>query len=129
MRRRSPQWLSPLPLQDPTWQRLLPHGHRRDLSPREGVRGEGFGVACPQPGPAVLAASLGAHPAFRWPLRDGTQTDYRIEFAAEEPGPRDEFERSLRVLVADGRLTAALARELLAAHRAVEQAESEEKHG
>jgi hypothetical protein len=49
--------------------------------------------------------------------------------AAEEPGPRDEFERRLRVLVADGRLTAALARELLAAHRAAEKGESEGKHG
>jgi len=38
--------------------------------------------------------------------------------AAEEPGARDELERRLRVLVADGKVTAALARELLAAHRA-----------
>ncbi len=38
--------------------------------------------------------------------------------AAEEPGARDEFERRLRVLVADGKVTAALARDLLAAHRA-----------
>lgn len=38
--------------------------------------------------------------------------------AAEEPGPRDEFERRLRVLVAEGTLSAGLARELLASHRA-----------
>jgi hypothetical protein len=38
--------------------------------------------------------------------------------AAEEPRTRDPFERRLRVLVADAQITAALARELLAAHRA-----------
>ena len=39
------------------------------------------------PGPEVLPASLGAHPAFRWPLGGGMQTDYRIEFAADEDAP------------------------------------------
>ena len=39
------------------------------------------------PGEAVLPASLGAHPAFRWPLGGGTQTDYRIEFEAAEDAP------------------------------------------
>jgi hypothetical protein len=38
--------------------------------------------------------------------------------AAEDPGVTDPFERRLRALVADGKLTAALARELLEAHRA-----------
>lgn len=38
--------------------------------------------------------------------------------AAEEEGARDDFERRLRVLVADGKVTAALARDLLRAHRA-----------
>jgi len=38
--------------------------------------------------------------------------------AAEEPRTRDPFERRLRILVADAQVTAALARELLAAHRA-----------
>jgi hypothetical protein len=38
--------------------------------------------------------------------------------AAEEPRTRDPFERRLRVLVADAQITAAFARELLAAHRA-----------
>lgn len=37
--------------------------------------------------------------------------------AAEDPTVRDPFERALRVLVADGKLAPALARELLAAHR------------
>jgi hypothetical protein len=44
--------------------------------------------------------------------------------AAEEPTIRDPFERRLRVLVADGRLPASLARELLEAHR-----EATEKEG
>lgn len=39
------------------------------------------------PGPGVLPASLGAHPAFRWPLAEGGQTDYRIEFAEAEDAP------------------------------------------
>ncbi len=39
------------------------------------------------PGPEVLPASLGAHPAFRWPLANGAQTECRIEFSDEEPGP------------------------------------------
>lgn len=43
--------------------------------------------ALTNPGTVMLPASLGAHPAFRWPLRDGVQTDYRLEFAADEPGP------------------------------------------
>jgi hypothetical protein len=37
---------------------------------------------------------------------------------AEEPVSTDPFERHLRILVADGRLSAALARELWEAHRA-----------
>ena len=36
--------------------------------------------------------------------------------AAEDPQPADPFERKLRVLVADGKLSAALAKELIAAH-------------
>ena len=38
--------------------------------------------------------------------------------AAEEPPAGDALEQKVRVLVADGRVPAALARELLAAHRA-----------
>jgi galactose mutarotase-like enzyme len=39
-------------------------------------------------GSAVLPASLGAHPAFRWPLAPGAAPDaHRVEFAAEEPAP------------------------------------------
>jgi hypothetical protein len=37
--------------------------------------------------------------------------------AAEDPHPDDPFERKLRILVADGKVPSALARELLEAHR------------
>lgn len=36
--------------------------------------------------------------------------------AADEAQPKDPFERKLRLLVADGRVSASLARELLTAH-------------
>lgn len=39
--------------------------------------------------------------------------------AAEDPRATDEFHRKLQVLIADGRLPAPLARELLAVHRMV----------
>ncbi len=37
-------------------------------------------------GPAVLPVSVGAHPAFRWPL-SGSKTDYQIEFDTAEDAP------------------------------------------
>ena len=43
--------------------------------------------ALSNPGAQILPASLGAHPAFRWPLGGGVQTDYRIEFPTLEPAP------------------------------------------
>lgn len=41
--------------------------------------------------------------------------------AAEDPKAADSFQRKLRILVADGKVSAALARELWAAHRAAEE--------
>ncbi|HEY2133603.1 MAG TPA: aldose 1-epimerase family protein [Acetobacteraceae bacterium] len=39
-------------------------------------------------GADTLPASMGAHPAFRWPLVDGIPKDaHRLEFAAAEPAP------------------------------------------
>jgi galactose mutarotase-like enzyme len=39
-------------------------------------------------GDDVLPASMGAHPAFRWPLTDGIAKDaHRLEFATAEPAP------------------------------------------
>jgi galactose mutarotase-like enzyme len=40
------------------------------------------------PGPEVLPASVGAHPAFRWPLVDGAAKEtHTLEFARPEPEP------------------------------------------
>jgi galactose mutarotase-like enzyme len=40
------------------------------------------------PGAVVLPASVGAHPAFRWPLADGIpKPAHRLEFGAAEPAP------------------------------------------
>ena len=38
-------------------------------------------------GAVTLPASVGGHPAFRWPLAGGAHTDYRIEFAEDEAAP------------------------------------------
>ncbi len=40
------------------------------------------------PGDATLPASMGAHPAFRWPLADGVpKAAHTLTFAAPEPAP------------------------------------------
>lgn len=40
------------------------------------------------PGPHTLPAAIGAHPAFRWPLVEGTPKEAHIlEFACDEPAP------------------------------------------
>ncbi len=40
------------------------------------------------PGSEPLPASVGAHPAFRWPLEPGRpHTDYRVRFETAEPAP------------------------------------------
>ena len=45
-------------------------------------------VALWNPGDAPLPASLGLHPAFRWPLDPGVpKASHRLVFEADEPGP------------------------------------------
>lgn len=39
------------------------------------------------PGAEPLPVSIGAHPAFRWPLPGGHRESHRIEFAQPEPAP------------------------------------------
>lgn len=51
--------------------------------------------ALTNPGTETLPASLGAHPAFRWPLRGGEQSDYHIEFATNEPAPIHRLDAGL----------------------------------
>ncbi len=39
-------------------------------------------------GETVLPVNMGAHPAFRWPLRDGVaKSDHRLTFETDEPEP------------------------------------------
>ena len=47
------------------------------------------------PGRTTLPASLGVHPAFRWPLGGGTQSGYRLEFAKDEPEPTYRLDAGL----------------------------------
>ncbi|MCQ8241606.1 aldose 1-epimerase family protein [Rhizosaccharibacter radicis] len=55
------------------------------LAENNGVRVE---YALHNPGDAVLPASLGAHPAFSWPLAPGTAPDaHRLVFERDEPDP------------------------------------------
>lgn len=55
--------------------RLSTHGLEMDLS-------------LTNPGTRPLPASLGLHPAFRWPLQDGTDKGaHGLTFDEEEPGP------------------------------------------
>ena len=51
------------------------------------------------PGATPLPASLGLHPAFRWPLAPGlSKADHRLRFEADEPGPLRRLDgRSLLV--------------------------------
>ena len=93
-RRRRFRWMEQgtdacrLQLQDDAESRaVFPFAFRLTLSYR--VEGGALHVEyeLANPGQEVLPASLGAHPAFRWPLTGGTQTDYRIEFAETEDAP------------------------------------------
>ena len=74
---------------------VFPFAFRLALTYR--IEGAALSVeyALTNPGPDLLPASLGAHPAFRWPLRDGAQTDYRIEFADEETAPVHRLDAGL----------------------------------
>jgi galactose mutarotase-like enzyme len=61
---------------------LQSHGLRMDLT-------------LSNPGPEPLPASLGLHPAFRWPLVPGqTKTAHHLVFEADEPGPLHRLDAS-----------------------------------
>ncbi len=93
-RRRRFEWLERktdacrLQLQDDAESRaVFPFAFRLTLSYRIEAGALHVEYELANPGQDVLPASLGAHPAFRWPLAGGTQTDYRIEFAEAEDAP------------------------------------------
>ncbi len=67
---------------------MFPFGFRLEVDYRlEGGR-VAVEYALQNTGPTVLPASLGAHPAFRWPLRDGLDPlAHRLVFAESEPAP------------------------------------------
>lgn len=52
------------------------------------AEGLDIAIAIENPGPEVLPASFGAHPAFNWPLVPGeAKESYRLLFSKEEPAP------------------------------------------
>jgi galactose mutarotase-like enzyme len=52
--------------------------------------------AVSNPGTDDLPASLGVHPAFRWPLADGIpKEDHEVEFEEDEPAPIRRIDKGL----------------------------------
>lgn len=85
-----------LALQDnPETRAVFPFAFRLELSYRvaEGVLHVEYELT--NPGPDMLPASLGAHPAFRWPLAGGSQAECRIEFAEAEEAPIRRLDNGL----------------------------------
>ncbi len=83
---------------DRTWL-AYPFAFRLTISYALAPSGLRMDLALHNPGPAPLPASLGLHPAFRWPLAPGlSKQAHRLVFEADEPGP-------LRRLDAQGLLT------------------------
>lgn len=77
-----------LTLEDDTETRaVFPFAFRLELSyqVQDGALRVGYEVV--NTGSVTLPASVGGHPAFRWPLAGGVHTDYRIEFAEDEGEP------------------------------------------
>ena len=66
---------------------VYPFGFQLELTYAIENGGLRVDYALRNPGTELLPASLGAHPAFRWPLREGAQTEYRLEFADDEAAP------------------------------------------
>jgi len=75
---------------------LYPFGFRFEVA--YAVAGNALAVTftAENPGPGVLPASFGAHPAFRWPLQPGiAKTAHRLEFSDDEPGKVRQAEGGL----------------------------------
>ena len=66
----------------------FPFGFRLEVAYRVEAGALHVGYRLEAPADAPLTASLGAHPAFRWPLTDGVAPEaHRIVFAEDEPEP------------------------------------------
>ena len=69
-----------------------------ELSIRYEIAGDALSIAYTvrNPGDATLPASLGAHPAFAWPLANGIAKDaYTVTFAESEPEPIRRLKNNL----------------------------------
>ena len=65
-----------------------PFAFRLEVSYALAADGLTVTYAVTNPGAEVLPASIGAHPAFRWPLVPGLPKEaHRLEFAEAEPAP------------------------------------------
>jgi galactose mutarotase-like enzyme len=67
---------------------IFPFAFRLDIAYRLGSDGLTITYDLANPAATTLYASIGAHPAFRWPLREGLAKDaHRLVFETEEPDP------------------------------------------
>ena len=73
---------------DPATHSAYPFPFRLRVAYELGVSGLRMEVALQNPGDAPLPASMGLHPAFRWPLAAGIpKAAHRLIFEMDEPGP------------------------------------------
>ncbi len=71
---------------DAATQAMYPFPFRFEMSYRIADGGLTVGYEVTNTGRGMLPVSVGAHPAFRWPL-SGSKTDYQIEFDTTEDAP------------------------------------------
>lgn len=74
--------------EDATTLAAYPFPFRLQVHYRLSADGLDMAVMLTNPGAQPLPASLGLHPAFRWPLREGLDKGaHRLTFDQDEPGP------------------------------------------
>lgn len=75
-------------LDDAETRSRYPFAFRFEVSYRIGAEGLDVGFRIENTGDVMLPASMGAHPAFNWPLRQGiAKSAHSLVFAAEETAP------------------------------------------
>ncbi len=81
---------------DAATREAFPHAFRLELAYAVADGALGVRHLLSNPGTATLPASLGAHPAFRWPLSPAVPADlHRLEFAQDQPDPVRRLEDGL----------------------------------